>query len=125
MLFRIFHIQHLYPGGWTAITNRPSITGSPSLIALSLPRFELGQLVVTAGAAVALRRAGQSPWEFVTRHAAGDWGEVSDHDWHTNDLAVVAGDRVLSAYTTSEGQRIWVITESGGYSTCILVPAEY
>ncbi len=32
------------------------------------PAFELGQIVATPGALAALRKAGQEPGEFLTRH---------------------------------------------------------
>ena len=95
------------------------------MVALHLPRFVLGELVVTPSAATAIRRAGHNMWEFVARHARGDWGEVSDSDHQANDLAIATGDRILSAYTTNVGELIWIITEADGYSTCILLPAEY
>lgn len=44
------------------------------------PRFALGQTVITPGAEEALDSAGQTPIEFLRRHMAGDWGELSDDD---------------------------------------------
>jgi hypothetical protein len=44
------------------------------------PKFPLGQLVATPGALGALEEAGQLPGDFLSRHVAGDWGEVCpDH----------------------------------------------
>ena len=34
------------------------------------PAFELGQIVATPGALAALRKAGQQPGEFLTRHVS-------------------------------------------------------
>jgi len=39
--------------------------------------FPLGQIVVTPGALDALSRAGQTPDEFLRRHATGDWKELN------------------------------------------------
>ena len=88
-------------------------------------RFPLGQVVATPGALAALTEAGDSPTSFLQRHVVGDWGELDDGDRRENERSVSAGDRLLSAYTTSTGIRIWVITEADRSSTCILLPEEY
>ena len=90
----------------------------------------LGQLLATPGALTALTESGESPGQFVARHAAGDWGEVCAEDARLNDEAVKDGSRILSAYRTAKGERIWIITEaaddSGNRSaTTILLPDEY
>ena len=88
--------------------------------------FRLGQLVATPGALAALSEAGQSPMELVTLHHQGNWGdEVDKVDWDANDAALVEGTRLLSAYRTSKGVRIWIITEWDRSVTTILLPDEY
>jgi hypothetical protein len=37
------------------------------------PAFELGQIVATLGALAALKKAGQQPGEFLTRHVNREW----------------------------------------------------
>jgi hypothetical protein len=94
------------------------------------PRFRLGRVVATPGALDALRRAGQSPWEFLVRHVAGDWGEVDADDRAANDRAVKDGGRILSAYRLGTGGTLWVVTEAEddrghrAATTCLL-PEEY
>lgn len=88
-------------------------------------QFDLGQTVATPGALAALADAKQTAIEFLARHAGGDWGEVDPDDRAANDRAVAEGSRILSSYRTSKGARIWVITEAGRSSTCILLPEEY
>lgn len=94
-------------------------------------RFRLGKLVSTTGALDALQRSGQSPNEFHQRHQRGDWGDVCANDAKLNDDATAhEGDeerhgRVLSAYKSKLGDRIWVITEADRSSTCTLLPEEY
>jgi hypothetical protein len=88
-------------------------------------RFRLGQIVSTPGALEALREANQAPLEFLTRHAGGDWGNVSPSDAQENDLSAQEGFRILSAYGLKTGARIWIITEADRSSTCILLPEEY
>lgn len=87
--------------------------------------FPLGQLVSTPAALEALTAANQSPLEFLGRHSKGDWGLVGAEDGQLNDLALEDGSRILSAYETSLGVKIWVITEADRSSTCILLPEEY
>ena len=89
------------------------------------PKFPLGQLVSTPAALDALTQSGQSPTDFLSRHVRGDWGEVCDEDKQLNDEALVQGARLLSAYRTLRGVRIWIITEADRSSTCVLLPEEY
>lgn len=89
------------------------------------PLFKLGQLLVTPGALEALQASGQSPWVFLTRHLAGDWGDLDAEDRALNDLAVKDGSRILSAYITSRGTKVWIITEADRSATTILLPDEY
>jgi hypothetical protein len=89
------------------------------------PKFELGQIVATPAALQALNDAGQEPDFFLGQHVVGNWGTVGQEDWQLNDEALKLGERLLSAYTTLKGVRIWVITEADRTSTCLLLPEEY
>ncbi len=91
----------------------------------STPLFSLGRLVATPGALEALQRSGQSPTAFLARHVSGDWGDVSAEDKRLNDEAVKDGTRILSAYRTIAGVRIWVITEADRSSSFLLLLDEY
>jgi hypothetical protein len=88
-------------------------------------RFPLGEIVATPGALSVLEKSGQSPLLFLIRHARGDWGEVGKEDWMANDEGLENGGRLLSAYRTSLGERIWVITEWDRSVTTLLLPDEY
>lgn len=90
-----------------------------------MSKFPLGQVVATPGALEALKDSGQHPADFLDCHAAGDWGSVCDEDKRLNDAALVSGERLLSAYTTLKGAKLWIITEADRSSTCILLPEEY
>ncbi len=92
---------------------------------MSQPRFSLGQVVATPGALEVLEDAGQLPDEFLRKHVAGDWGDVDDHDRRENEFSVDKGFRILSAYQTNKGVKLWVITEADRSSTCLLLPEEY
>ena len=88
-------------------------------------RFPFGRVVATPGALHALEKAEQLPAEFLDRHVNGDWGDVPEEDKQANEAAVEQGLRILSAYTTSAGDRIWVLTEADRSATIILLPEEY
>ena len=88
-------------------------------------RFPLGRVVATPGALSALEKAEQLPADFLDRHVNGDWGEVPDADKQENEVAVEQGFRILSAYTTSAGDRIWVLTEADRSVTIFMLPEEY
>jgi hypothetical protein len=96
---------------------------------VEIPRifnFKIGKVVITPGALEALRESGESPWVFLIRHVAGDWGNIDLHDKQQNEQALLDGSRLLSAYSTAKGAKIWVITEAEPRSsTCILTPEEY
>lgn len=98
---------------------------------MSTPRFPLGQIVATPGALDALRQSNHAPTFFLSRHAAGDWGnELCEEDRLLNDQALVDGSRLLSVYRTHNGTKLWVITEAADehgkrVATTLLLPEEY
>ena len=87
--------------------------------------FPLGHVVMTPG--VAALEIDVAP--YLARHAAGDWGALTHSDKRQNDLAVKAGQRILSAYEVpignDETERIWLITEADRSATTVLRPEEY
>jgi hypothetical protein len=82
-------------------------------------------VVSTPGALEAMALAGHDGSQLLARHRSGDWGDVCDTDKHANGRAVVADERILSAYTLPTGTKVWIITEADRSSTCILLPNEY
>jgi hypothetical protein len=98
----------------------PNASTTPSPI-----RFQLGQLFMTPGAIEALEDAGQSPQEFISRHAGLEQGELCDDDHRENLFSVDKPLRIFSAFKTSRNVKLWVITESDRSATTILLPDEY
>jgi len=98
---------------------------------IAIPKkLTLGQIVATPAALAAIEASGQNPSEFLARHANKDWGELDDEDERLNDEAVQDGSRILSAYHTSDGTKIWIITDAEGDDgqracTTVLLPEEY
>ena len=88
-------------------------------------RFPLGRIVATPGALAALGTYPQEAYTFLLRHQSGDWGEVDAADCRENELSVDRGFRILSAYTTRTGVKVWIITEADRSATTLLLPEEY
>jgi len=88
-------------------------------------KLSLGQIVATPGALSVLQRAGQSAQEFLARHAVGDWGDLDAHDRRAKALALREGFRLVSAYRTTAGECLWLITEADRSVTTLLLPDEY
>jgi hypothetical protein len=84
----------------------------------------LGRVVATPGALKLLTEARAQPFDYLARHARGDWGELCDFDRRQNEIALREGYRVLSSYDVLAG-RVWVITEADRSVTTILLPEEY
>jgi hypothetical protein len=94
-------------------------------VTLTNSLFPIGAVVATPAALEVLCEAKQSPAVFLELHQRGEWGDIPSEDRAANTLALVTGERILSAYRTATGERLWVITEADRSSTCILLPDEY
>jgi hypothetical protein len=94
-------------------------------------KFHPGQIMATPRALEVIRASGQSPDVFLGAHLEGYWGgELCEEDRLLNDEALIDGSRILSAYRTLRGERLWIITEAADdlgrrYSTTILLPEQY
>jgi hypothetical protein len=84
----------------------------------------LGKVVATPGALKLLGKSGGHPFDYLARHATGDWGELCTFDRRQNEIALREGLRVLSSYDVLAG-RIWIITEADRSVTTILLPEDY
>ena len=79
--------------------------------------FTLGHIVATLGALEALQDANQAAQEFLSRHARGDWGDLTEEDRKENDFSVCRSLRLLSAYRLSTGVTLWIMTEADRSAT--------
>ncbi len=86
--------------------------------------FELGTVVTTPRARLAF--SGPYLASCVARHASGDWGDLTEEDLRSNDLALEEGAWLFSFYRHPEdGRGLYVITEADRSMTTILLPEEY
>ena len=92
--------------------------------------FDLGRIVATPDALEALDENGQVAFDFLERHAVGDWGTVWGEDKDANEEALVSGARIMSVYKLKDGEEIWIITEAADENgareaTTLLLPQNY
>ncbi len=87
--------------------------------------FNPGQVVATPGTLTALANAQENAVHFLARHLLGDWGDVDAADGQANDHALTHHGRLLSAYTLSNCERLWVITEWDRSATTLMLPSDY
>ena len=92
---------------------------------MTVGKFPLGQIVATPGALAALEKSSEEPGTFLTRHACGDWGDLSEEDRKENEFSLAHGFRLLSSYKLRNGTKLWIITEADRSSTTLLLPNEY
>ena len=89
----------------------------------SSPKFALGEIVITQGAARKL------PPEDITnavrRHSQGDWGDINLEDQKLNVRRAEQGGPIASIYTASNGMKFYVLTERDRSVTTVLLPEEY
>ena len=91
-------------------------------------KFDSGKIAITCGVDNELKVNvifARHVWLSLQRHLAGDWGNLCDEDRATNELALLEGDRLFSAYTKVGVLPIWIITEWDRSVTTILFPDEY
>jgi hypothetical protein len=104
---------------WLKFRRKLEILNEPKVL------FPLGKVFMTVGARKALEESNQSASEFLAKHSIGDWGLVCEDDSRENDFSVREGFRILSAYKTEKGEKLYVITEWDRSLTTILLSSEY
>jgi hypothetical protein len=86
--------------------------------------LSLGKVVATPGALKLFMESGGHPFDYLARHATGDWGDLCAFDRRQNETALRDGYRVFSSYDVPAG-KVWIITEADRSVTTILLPEEY
>ena len=90
--------------------------------------FKQGQMVVTCGVGEQMtddEKFSVFVKQSMARHAAGDWGNLSDADKRENEYSLNHDLRLLSAYEKESLPKIWIITEADRSATTVLFPDEY
>jgi hypothetical protein len=96
---------------------------------MSTQSFSAHRVVVTFSLQRMLAEIIPVSWEeelerMVNRHI-GDWGDMDQSDQELNDNALKGRASLFSAYHTSDGTQVWVITERERGYTMVLLPEDY
>lgn len=64
---------------------------------------------------------------FYQRHLAGDWGEIGEDDWNSNQQSLSNRGRLISGYDIDAGNetRLWIITDMHRVATTVLLPSDF
>jgi hypothetical protein len=93
-----------------------------AIISIKTAKFPLGQIAITANAQARLDPIDVQ--QGLSRHAAGDWGDVGSEDACLNDAALKHNHRLLSVF--GKGDRcFWIITEWDRSVTTALMPEDH
>lgn len=87
-------------------------------------QLSLGTIHLTDMARDALLRSQEDVADYLARHAAGDWGDVTPEDAADNDYAVAHDLRVTSAYHTQFNDCLLVVSDPSAGVTEVLRPEE-
>ncbi len=89
--------------------------------------FDPGRLMLTQAVQSLMEQQILDITPYLKRHLSGDWGELSNDDWHTNQRALETGERLFAAYDISADAetRLWIITEADRSATTLLLPSDY
>jgi len=86
-------------------------------------RFELGEFRLTASADKAI--SSHDIAVALSRHANGDWGDLSDKERAKNDDSLKNGGRLVSLYRNFNGVKFSIVTEADRSATTVLLPEDY
>lgn len=86
--------------------------------------FPVGALIFSTGIDRLMRAGCLDPIPYFQRHASGDWGDVTDAQWQTNNAALQSGDRLESVYVVHRELSIRIFTEADRSETHITLASE-
>lgn len=87
-------------------------------------KFEVGSIVVTPAAEVALSANGTLVDDLLARHQEGDWGDVTDPLRMVNERGLTDCFNLQSRYTLADGQRLVVLTNRDRTTTMVHLDAQ-
>jgi hypothetical protein len=89
--------------------------------------FDPGRVLLTQSVQHLMEHGHLDPTLYLRRHFSGDWGELPEDDWNSNQRALTTGERLFSSYNVDAGDetRLWIITEADRSSTTVLLPSDY
>ncbi|MFK1437578.1 hypothetical protein ACIU0H_28520 [Pseudomonas aeruginosa] len=87
-------------------------------------RFPIGALIFSAAVDRLMRDGDLEPLSLFRRHTRGDWGDVTDEQWHSNNAAIEAGGSLESVYIVHRQLSIRIVTDADRRQTRITVTTE-
>lgn len=88
--------------------------------------FELGKITMTPSAIAIIASYKVPIGDLLDRHERGDYGDVSEQDWHENTLALMPEslERIMSVYSVGNA-KLWVITDPDRKVTTLLTEEDF
>ncbi len=87
-------------------------------------RFDVGEIVITPAASEALTANGMTLDDLLTRHQAGDWGDVSAQVREVNERGLSEQFNLQSTYALPDSRRLVVVTNHQRTATTIHLDAK-
>ena len=87
-------------------------------------RFDVGEIVITPAASDALTANGMTLDDLLTRHQAGDWGDVSAQVREVNERGLLEQFNLQSTYALPDSRRLVVVTNHQRTATTIHLDAK-
>ena len=91
--------------------------------AIPVAKFRLGRIVTTPHVLEVIPN--EDILAGISRHQAGDWGDVDNHDREANDQSLQDRTRLFSIYHSAKQIKFWIITEADRSLTTVLLPQDY
>jgi hypothetical protein len=83
------------------------------------PLFELGDILINQDA---IDKLGiDNIVKAIQLHVRGEWGNLSEKDKATNEMAIICGGSILSSYLTKSGTEFYVTTDLEKPSTTFVL----
>ena len=102
----------------------PEEQNKPEKESVPIALFDMGQVVITVGAAQSLAIVKRHPTQLLALHVTGNWGDLPEADIEENERSLKQGFRLFSSYTIDDA-KFYVITEWDRSVTTVLLPSEY
>ncbi len=97
---------------------------------MAIQLFSPGRVVITFNLQWKLAKAIPYSWEeevqdMLSRHTSGDWGDLGQSGREINNTAFEKDASIFSTYHTSDGTKVWIITEGNRICTTVMLPEDY
>jgi len=108
-------------------TPEPEATPPAPATDASEEKFDPGYLLLSQSVKALVEGRLLNITPFYQRHLAGDWGEICEEDWNSNQQSLITGGRLISGYDIDARNetRLWIITDMHRSATTVLLPSDF